>query len=196
MKRLILPVIVIMLLVVSGVSAGTYTAIVGMDVKSKVGDSSEAELAFAEGSGDVADEFVHRFGEPEIVYTKFRGIQPDSHYRYNWVIEVTNNKPYGVCFRVKSADGELDDTDDGVGFQVWMTSDKIDSGLTLIWDEEGIDGTPGWYYIGPHETHYLSFEVTTSTCQGHDLGTLTPDTYQGALYFEAQGPSTGTCPIP
>lgn len=201
MKRFIFPLVIVVALVASLGATASYIARVDMDVDPVVGHSWEGELAFAESSGFVADEFVKRIAEfiggPETIYTKYRNIQADSNYCYFWVVDVTNNKPYGVCFRVKSADGELDDLNDGVGFQVWMTSDKGTNNLTCIYDEEGIDsGTypVSWYYIGPNETHYMSFEVMTSTWQGHDLGALSPGTYEGTLEFEAQGPSTGTCP--
>lgn len=195
MRKVILPLVIALALVASLGATASYYARVDMEVDPEVGSTTLAELAFDTGEDAVADEFVIVTGNPAVVSVDYGDIQADSNYNYYWVVEVTNNKPYDVCLRVKSADGQLDDTNDGVGFQVWMTDDRGTTNLTLIYDEEGIDTPVTWFCIPDGETVYMSFEVMTSSYQGTNLGSLSAGSYQGTFQFEAQGPTTcDTCP--
>jgi hypothetical protein len=107
MKKLILPLMMVMVLAAS-LTGASYVATVTMDFDSEVTSTQEAELAFASAGDAVADDFVVVPDDnPLVVKFDFGKVQRKSKYQYDQVLVVTNNKPYEVILSVDSvSDGE------------------------------------------------------------------------------------------
>ena len=181
MKRKIILPIVICLAVVATMTAGTYKAYVTMKVDPVVGSTSVAELAFAPGTGQVAPNFiVPDSGQSLQVMLDFGQVQPNSNYKYEECLKVTNNKPYSVDLYVDNVSGNILSLLPNAQLEIWGS----DSPWPWMW--ENIPGSStrypatasNFYTIPAYGTTYISFRLTTSYY-------ATGGTYTGTVTFYA-----------
>ena len=142
---------------------------------------SVAELAFAPGTGQVAPNFiVPDSGQSLQVMLDFGQVQPNSNYKYEECLKVTNNKPYSVDLYVDNVSGNILSLLPNAQLEIWGS----DSPWPWMW--ENIPGSStrypatasNFYTIPAYGTTYISFRLTTSYY-------ATGGTYTGTVTFYA-----------
>lgn len=187
MKKLILPLIMIMVLVAS-VGGSSYVATVSMKIDPEVGPTQEAELAFASAGDDIADDFVVvPVDDPLVVKFDFGKVQPKSKYQYNQVLAVTNGKPYEVTLSIES----VSDGDSGNLVTELLNMDYAELAISksdISWETSNLmyDSTDGLaqatIILSGHgtanDTAYISFRLITNS-------DAPEDTFTGEVTFKA-----------
>jgi hypothetical protein len=174
-KKVIFPLVVALALVAS-VSAGAYTAAFTMDIDPVVESTSGAELAFAAASGSVGNNFIQPGNNPLQVKMVFGQVQPDSEYRYEECLKVTNNKPYDVGLAVASV-SIPEPLFSYCDFQIW----EADYPWKTQYESWGGTVQP-WthtFHLGAGQSTYLSFRLRMH-------GTAAAGTFIGTTTFKAE----------
>lgn len=184
-RKIILPLVLVLALVASVGAFSGYVAEVSMDADPTVSSTTEAELAVARNSSPdvVSSDVIEYTGTPAVVEAKFKKVQRNSEYNYYWVLKITNKKPYDVCLDVMSVTDSLNDTHD-FDFRIWATPTETQDRLCQLWG----NGAPvSSYCLADDSSCYISFIIDTGDNPSYT-------NYHGTITFRGRGDTNFNCP--
>jgi hypothetical protein len=194
-RKIILPIVICLAVVASMGAASAYTARVSINADPLVDSTTVAELAVLYTQSDpIAEDVLSYTGSPYVVKVELQTVQRDSEYIYEKVLQVQNNKDYGVWLCVENVSGNLgawyapgsygQPANNNFNFKIMGHSST--TGWQCFWvDGHGGPPTPsggyGWVWLNAGETADVSFYVQAGPA-------TTGGTYSGNITFKAIAP--------
>jgi hypothetical protein len=194
-RKILLPIVICLAVVASMGAASAYTARVSINADPTVGSTIAAELAvWYNTSNPIAEDVLSYTGSPDVVKVELQTVQRDSEYIYESVLQVTNQKDYGVWLCVENVSGNLGQWygaggtnygDAAKNFDFKIMGHSSTTGWQCFWTN-GHGGSPtegswGWVWLTAHETADVSFYVWAGN------GAAAGD-YNGTITFKAVAP--------